>query len=102
MLFSHPHEDNCKFVELISQWILHDWGDEECVKTLKNCRKALPENGRAMVVECLLPAIPEQTAQARAVLQIDLDMMGAAWEERSDPRRSSKENQLQSTQEHAC
>lgn len=33
------------------------------------------ENGKVMVVECLLPAIPEQTAKARSVLQSDVGMM---------------------------
>ncbi|KAL3754590.1 hypothetical protein ACJRO7_001783 [Eucalyptus globulus] len=23
------------------KWVLHDWGDEDCVKILKNCRKAI-------------------------------------------------------------
>lgn len=28
------------------KWILHDWSDEECVKILKACRKAITCNGR--------------------------------------------------------
>jgi hypothetical protein len=24
------------------QWVLHDWGDAECVKILRNCKKAIP------------------------------------------------------------
>jgi hypothetical protein len=28
------------------QWILHLWRDEECVKILKNCHRALPANCR--------------------------------------------------------
>ncbi|XP_074561723.1 caffeic acid 3-O-methyltransferase-like [Curcuma longa] len=60
---------------IFMKWILHDWGDEECVKILKNCWKVLPENGKVMVVECLLPAITEQTVKARAVLQMDMGMM---------------------------
>ncbi|TVU20594.1 hypothetical protein EJB05_36808, partial [Eragrostis curvula] len=24
------------------KWVLHDWGDAECVKILRNCRKAIP------------------------------------------------------------
>lgn len=31
---------------------MHDWGDEDCVKILKNCRKAIPEKtGKVIVVE---------------------------------------------------
>lgn len=34
------------------QWILHDQGDEECIKILKNCREAIPkENGKVIIVD---------------------------------------------------
>ncbi|KAI3505379.1 hypothetical protein L1887_27492 [Cichorium endivia] len=34
------------------KWILHNWSDEDCVKILKNCRKALPkETGKVIIVE---------------------------------------------------
>ncbi|KAK2651051.1 hypothetical protein Ddye_018540 [Dipteronia dyeriana] len=32
------------------KWVLHDWGDEDCVKILKNCRKAIPEKGGKLVL----------------------------------------------------
>jgi len=24
------------------QWVLHDWGDNECIQILKKCREAIP------------------------------------------------------------
>ncbi|KAM6572815.1 hypothetical protein CsatA_016895 [Cannabis sativa] len=37
------------------KWVLHDWCDEECVKILRNCRKAIPEkNGKVIIVEIVL------------------------------------------------
>ncbi|KAI6672937.1 hypothetical protein NL676_000843 [Syzygium grande] len=34
------------------KWILHDWSDEDCVKILQNCRKAIPEkNGKVIIAE---------------------------------------------------
>lgn len=37
------------------QWILHDWNDEDCVKILKNCRKAIPEKtGKLIIAEVVL------------------------------------------------
>lgn len=36
--------------------ILHDWGDEDCLKILASIRKAMPETGRLLVVEMLIPA----------------------------------------------
>ena len=57
------------------QWILHDWSDEHCMKILKNCWKALPQHGKIIVVEHVLPAVPEPTANAQAVFQLDLAML---------------------------
>ncbi|XP_048492042.1 (R,S)-reticuline 7-O-methyltransferase isoform X3 [Beta vulgaris subsp. vulgaris] len=35
--------------------ILHDWNDEDCIKILKNCRKAIPEKtGKLILFETLL------------------------------------------------
>ena len=35
--------------------ILHDWDDPEAIAILANCRKALPPDGRLLVVEATLP-----------------------------------------------
>ncbi|KAJ0111293.1 hypothetical protein Patl1_02208 [Pistacia atlantica] len=40
---------------IFMKWILHDWSDEACVKILKNCRKAVPEEtGKVVLVEIVL------------------------------------------------
>ncbi|XP_050206521.1 xanthohumol 4-O-methyltransferase-like [Mercurialis annua] len=40
---------------VIMKYILHDWNDEDCVKLLKNCRKAIPEKtGKVMIVDIVL------------------------------------------------
>ncbi|KAJ7948282.1 O-methyltransferase [Quillaja saponaria] len=37
------------------KWILHDWSDEDCIKILKNCKKAIPEKkGKVIIVESVL------------------------------------------------
>ncbi|XP_058787169.1 acetylserotonin O-methyltransferase-like [Vicia villosa] len=37
------------------KWVLHDWGDEECIKILKNSREAIPkENGKVIIVEAVI------------------------------------------------
>ncbi|XP_042412688.1 caffeic acid 3-O-methyltransferase-like isoform X1 [Zingiber officinale] len=60
---------------IMLKWILHDWSDEHCVKILKNCWKALPaEKGRVVVVEYVLPAVPEATPEAKSIFQLDLCM----------------------------
>jgi O-methyltransferase domain len=36
------------------KYILHDWGDEECLTILRNCRRAAKPGARLVVVEQLL------------------------------------------------
>ncbi|KAJ4729848.1 O-methyltransferase [Melia azedarach] len=37
------------------KWIMHDWSDEDCVKILRNCRKAIPaKTGKLIVVEIVV------------------------------------------------
>jgi hypothetical protein len=36
--------------------IIHDWGDEECIRILDNCRHAMNEGGRVLIAEIVLPA----------------------------------------------
>ncbi|KAF3443879.1 hypothetical protein FNV43_RR13569 [Rhamnella rubrinervis] len=40
---------------ILMKSILHNWTDEQCVKILKNCRKALPEKtGKLIIVDAVL------------------------------------------------
>nr|AIZ00788.1 N-acetylserotonin O-methyltransferase [Malus zumi] len=37
------------------KWIMHDWSDSDCIKILKNCRKAIPEkSGKIIIVDIVL------------------------------------------------
>ncbi|KAJ4884672.1 O-methyltransferase family protein [Raphanus sativus] len=40
-------------------WILHAWKDENCVKILKNCYASLPEKGKVIVVDVVMPTEPK-------------------------------------------
>nr|GEY03875.1 caffeic acid 3-O-methyltransferase-like [Tanacetum cinerariifolium] len=40
---------------IFMKWILHDWGDNYCITLLKNCWAALPECGKVVVVEVIMP-----------------------------------------------
>ncbi|KAL1531572.1 caffeate O-methyltransferase [Salvia divinorum] len=42
--------------------VLHDWGDSECVTILRNCKEALPRNGKVIIVEYVLLETPESGA----------------------------------------
>ncbi|KAK9944243.1 hypothetical protein M0R45_009820 [Rubus argutus] len=38
-----------------SRYVLHDWGDEECIRILKNCREAIPEDkGKVIILEAII------------------------------------------------
>ncbi|CAN8327694.1 unnamed protein product [Cochlearia groenlandica] len=37
------------------KWVLHDWGDKDCIKILKNCKEAVPKNkGKVVIVESVI------------------------------------------------
>ncbi|XP_071725235.1 caffeic acid 3-O-methyltransferase 1 [Rutidosis leptorrhynchoides] len=57
------------------KWICHDWSDEHCLKFLKNCYDALPENGKVIVAECILPVYPDTSLATKGVVHIDVIML---------------------------
>ncbi|EPS69337.1 hypothetical protein M569_05429, partial [Genlisea aurea] len=57
------------------QWILHDWGDEDCKKILKKCYEGIPENGKVMVVEYILPDTIDNSLATQNVVDTDLIML---------------------------
>ncbi|KAH9718219.1 Flavone 3'-O-methyltransferase 1 [Citrus sinensis] len=56
------------------KWILHDWSDDQCVKILKNCYDALPEFGKVIVVDSLIPESLETDILSRFVYLLDMQM----------------------------
>ncbi|XP_045789198.1 anthranilate N-methyltransferase-like [Trifolium pratense] len=60
---------------IFMKWILHDWTDEQCLKLLKNCHKAIPKDGKVIVVDSITPVLPESTIVTKTVFQSDLMMM---------------------------
>lgn len=60
---------------IFMKWILHDWSDEHCAKILKNCYKALPDTGKVIIAESILPVLPETDVNSHAVFQLDNIML---------------------------
>ncbi|KAG7659910.1 Winged helix DNA-binding domain superfamily [Arabidopsis suecica] len=61
---------------IFMKWILHDWGDEHCIKILKNCWKSLPEKGKVIIVEMITPVEPKPNDfSCNTVLGMDLLML---------------------------
>ena len=40
---------------IIMKWIIHDWNDEQSIAIMKNCHRALPENGKLILAEAVVP-----------------------------------------------
>lgn len=60
---------------IFMKWICHDWSDEHCLKFLKNCYAALPDHGKVIVCEYILPVAPETNHAARTVFHVDAIML---------------------------
>ncbi|CAL4894426.1 unnamed protein product [Urochloa decumbens] len=60
------------------KWVLHDWGDAECVKILKNCRKAIPpreEGGKVIILDMVVGAGPPDLKHRETQVLFDLFIM---------------------------
>ncbi|CAI9302135.1 unnamed protein product [Lactuca saligna] len=57
------------------KWILHDWSDDHCAKLLKNCYKALPNDGKVIVVEYILPFLSNTSSFDKVTTHVDASMM---------------------------
>ncbi|XP_009352092.2 caffeic acid 3-O-methyltransferase-like [Pyrus x bretschneideri] len=55
--------------------VCHDWSDEHCLKILKNCYAALPDNGKVILAECILQVAPTSNLAAKVVAHHDLIML---------------------------
>jgi orsellinic acid C2-O-methyltransferase len=65
--------------------IIHDWDDERASRILHNCRVAMPDGSRMLLVEQVLPDCLEPSASHRAIVHTDLAMMlGPGGMERSE------------------
>ena len=56
---------------IILKWIIHDWNDEQSVAILKNCHHALPDKGKLILVEAVVP----ETSEPHFSKFIDLNML---------------------------
>ncbi|KAK7268943.1 hypothetical protein RIF29_21653 [Crotalaria pallida] len=60
---------------IFMKWILQCWSDEHCLKLLKNCYASIPDDGKVIVVESMLPFKPETNVAWKSVSQTDVLMM---------------------------
>ncbi|CAA7050204.1 unnamed protein product [Microthlaspi erraticum] len=60
---------------IFMKWICHDWSDQHCLKFLKNCYEALPDNGKMIVAESILPVVPDSSLLTKEVVHMDCLML---------------------------
>ena len=57
---------NNKFILIsILHWMLHNFDDEHCLMILRNCYKALPNDGKVLVINSTLLEVLENTEASR-------------------------------------
>jgi predicted O-methyltransferase YrrM len=62
-----PHGDT-----YVLSHILHNWDDAHCVQILRNCRAAMPPDGRVVIFERLLP---ERVTKPELAVEADVSML---------------------------
>lgn len=79
--------DSSTYPESISavllKHILHDWDDEHCRKILMACHDALPQDGKVLVVDSILPNPGEKTDSMSIQYHADVLMMLFTGKERT-------------------
>ncbi len=55
--------------------VIHDWDDDHAVTILKNCHRAMTDQGKLILIERVLPARVESSSAAQALVLSDLNMM---------------------------
>jgi hypothetical protein len=60
---------------MLLQQVLHDWGDEDCIRILKNCHKALPPNGKLLIRDQVIDPSRNSATKTNAAFNSDVLMM---------------------------
>jgi O-methyltransferase/methyltransferase family protein len=81
-------EDRCQVVEgdffqsvpegadgYIMKSVIHDWDDDRCVTILENCRTAMAEGGKVLIVEPIVPRTVKPSFALLGVVMSDLNML---------------------------
>ncbi|KAJ1263658.1 hypothetical protein BS78_09G202400 [Paspalum vaginatum] len=69
------------------KWVLHDWGDADCVKILKNCKKAIPCNkgvGKVIILDIVVGAGSSDQNLVETQVLFDLFIMCVNGAERDE------------------
>jgi ubiquinone/menaquinone biosynthesis C-methylase UbiE len=83
-------EDRCEFLAgdffasvpagadiYLMKTVIHDWPDDKAQDILRSCRRAMGPGARLLIIERLMPARLEPSAENRALARVDLHMLVA-------------------------
>ncbi|KAM1105621.1 hypothetical protein ACFX13_002623 [Malus domestica] len=73
---------------ILLKWVLHNWSDQHCLKLLENCYNAIPDDGKVIIVEALLPVMPETSTAVKSTSLLDVLMLS---QKRGGKERSREE-----------
>lgn len=60
---------------IFMKWILHSWDDDNCLRILRNCYMSLPDKGKVIVADMVVPETPNSSVSVRSDYQFDLFLM---------------------------
>ncbi|CAN6283248.1 unnamed protein product [Urochloa humidicola] len=69
------------------KYVLHDWGDDECVKILKNCKQAIPSKdagGKVIIIDIVVGSKPSDVKLLETQVICDVDIMKIGGIERDE------------------
>jgi orsellinic acid C2-O-methyltransferase len=55
--------------------VIHDWDDDSSIAILTNCRIAMHENSRLLLVERVMPEVMERSLNQQRMAMIDINML---------------------------
>ncbi|OEL28430.1 5-pentadecatrienyl resorcinol O-methyltransferase [Dichanthelium oligosanthes] len=69
------------------KYVLHDWGDDKCIKILKNCKQAIPARdagGNVIIIDIVVGSSPSDIKLLETQVLCDLDIMKVGGVERDE------------------
>ncbi|GJM87479.1 hypothetical protein PR202_ga03439 [Eleusine coracana subsp. coracana] len=60
---------------IFMKWVLTTWTNDECTAILKNCYTALPDGGKVIACEPVMPDQTDSSVRTRALLENDIFVM---------------------------
>jgi len=62
--------------------IIHDWGDEDCLRILRNCKEAMPDHAKLLVCEKIVP--PENEPSVTKIMDLVMLVLTDGGRERTE------------------